>query len=299
MASLNIGGTSGVPGCQKVSRCRLLKGIPREHRLELLFLSIHFACKPIPMECLFLFGLRQLCRVWFFGSATLLVVVLRFTELSHPPILANAWFFGGGKALERPVNLKTTTKRGRPKKSKHLPGWGGGIWGGSPASRQVRGEQQFLQTRAHERGPWGRNVRRVVHPRVRSGLDSCGRKQMEIVCAPPRGRTKDAMLFLCSFSPTAESFGVSAHISSGVVQGGPEVRFHEGSTRVLPGFHQGFMRVSIGSARAAGRCEHQKGRRMLLGTSPELIFFSAGSSQILCWSEWNRPQNVAFMMASS
>ena len=35
-----------------------------------------------------------------------------------------------------------------------------------------------------------------------------------------------------SFSPTAESFGVSAQIGAGVVRGGPEARFHEGSTRV-------------------------------------------------------------------
>ena len=40
------------------------------------------------------------------------------------------------------------------------------------------------------------------------------------------------------FPPTAESFGVSAQIGSGVVRGGPEVRFHEGSTRVPPGFHR-------------------------------------------------------------
>ena len=40
------------------------------------------------------------------------------------------------------------------------------------------------------------------------------------------------------FSPTAESFGVSAQIGSGVVRGGPEVRFHQGSTRVPPGFHE-------------------------------------------------------------
>ena len=40
------------------------------------------------------------------------------------------------------------------------------------------------------------------------------------------------------FSPTAESFGVSAQIGSGVVRGGPEVRFHEGSTRVPRGFHE-------------------------------------------------------------
>ena len=40
------------------------------------------------------------------------------------------------------------------------------------------------------------------------------------------------------FSPTAESFGVSAQIGSGVVRGGPEVRFHEGSTRVPPRFHE-------------------------------------------------------------
>ena len=42
-----------------------------------------------------------------------------------------------------------------------------------------------------------------------------------------------------SFSPTAESFGVSAQTGSGVVRGGPAVRFHEGSTRVPQGFHEG------------------------------------------------------------
>ena len=48
------------------------------------------------------------------------------------------------------------------------------------------------------------------------------------------------------FFPTAESFGVSAHIGSAVVRGKGEVRFHQGSTRfhqgstkVPPGFHQG------------------------------------------------------------
>ena len=46
-------------------------------------------------------------------------------------------------------------------------------------------------------------------------------------------------------SPTAESFGVSAQIGSGVVRGGPEVRIHEGSTS-----------VPRGSARGAGWCEH-------------------------------------------
>ena len=35
-------------------------------------------------------------------------------------------------------------------------------------------------------------------------------------------------------SPTAKSFGVSAQIGSGVVRGGPERRFHEGSTRAPP-----------------------------------------------------------------
>ena len=48
------------------------------------------------------------------------------------------------------------------------------------------------------------------------------------------------------FSPTAESFGVSAQIGSGVVRGGPEIRFHEGSSRVPPGFHQGSTRVPRG-----------------------------------------------------
>ena len=36
------------------------------------------------------------------------------------------------------------------------------------------------------------------------------------------------------FSPTAESFGVSAQIGFGVVRG-PEVRFHQGSTRFCEG----------------------------------------------------------------
>ena len=77
------------------------------------------------------------------------------------------------------------------------------------------------------------------------------------------------------FSPTAESFGVSAQIGSGVVRGGPEVRLHQGSARVPPGFHEGSTRapgwsgaalrqgstrvpprVPQGSARAAGWCEH-------------------------------------------
>ena len=41
------------------------------------------------------------------------------------------------------------------------------------------------------------------------------------------------------FFPTAESFGVSAQIGSGVVRGGRQARFHEGSTRVPPGFREG------------------------------------------------------------
>ena len=52
--------------------------------------------------------------------------------------------------------------------------------------------------------------------------------------------------FFLFFPPTAESFGVSAQIGSRVVRGGPEVRFHEGSTRVPRGFHQGSRRVLSG-----------------------------------------------------
>ena len=65
------------------------------------------------------------------------------------------------------------------------------------------------------------------------------------------------------FSPTAESFGVSAQIGSGVVGGGPEVRFQQGSTRVPRGFHE----VLRGLRGSASTKEH----RMLLGISPELI----------------------------
>ena len=66
-------------------------------------------------------------------------------------------------------------------------------------------------------------------------------------------------------SPTAGSFGVSAQIGSGVVRGGPEVRFHKG-------FHRGFTRVPRGSARAVAWCDHEEEHHMLLGMSPELIF---------------------------
>ena len=48
--------------------------------------------------------------------------------------------------------------------------------------------------------------------------------------------------------PTAESFGVSAQIGPGVVRGGPEVRFHKGSTRVPPGFYEGSTRFCEGRA---------------------------------------------------
>ena len=45
------------------------------------------------------------------------------------------------------------------------------------------------------------------------------------------------------FSPTAESFGVSAQI----VPDGPEVRFHERSTRVPPGSNEGMSPFVLGS----------------------------------------------------
>ena len=63
------------------------------------------------------------------------------------------------------------------------------------------------------------------------------------------------------FPPTAESFGVSAQIGSGVVRGGPEVRFHEGSTRVPPQFHQGSTRFceGCGVVRALKRAQHVVG----------------------------------------
>ena len=48
-----------------------------------------------------------------------------------------------------------------------------------------------------------------------------------------------------SASPTAES-GVSAQIGSGVR--GPEVRFHEDSTRVAPGFHEGLRGLRGGAS---------------------------------------------------
>ena len=69
------------------------------------------------------------------------------------------------------------------------------------------------------------------------------------------------------FSPTAESFGVSAQIGSGVVRGSPEVRFHQGSTRVPPGFHQGSTRFYKGGVVRALK----KSTACCWGISPELI----------------------------
>ena len=43
------------------------------------------------------------------------------------------------------------------------------------------------------------------------------------------------VVFSFHFSPTAESFGVSAQIGSGVVRGGPEIRFYKGSTKFCKG----------------------------------------------------------------
>ena len=58
------------------------------------------------------------------------------------------------------------------------------------------------------------------------------------------------------FSPTAESFGVSAQIGSGVVRGGPEGRFHEGSTRVPPGFYEGSTKFCEGCGVVRALKEH-------------------------------------------
>ena len=77
-------------------------------------------------------------------------------------------------------------------------------------------------------------------------------------------------------------------LGSGVVRGGPEVRFHtgstrvpRGSTRVPPGFHQGSTRVPRRSARAAGWCERCKENCVLLGMSPELIFWGGAEKKHL------------------
>ena len=54
-------------------------------------------------------------------------------------------------------------------------------------------------------------------------------------------RANGSIYLYQAFPFTAESFGVSA-----LVRGGPEARFHQGSTRVPPGFHKGSTRVPPG-----------------------------------------------------
>ena len=80
---------------------------------------------------------------------------------------------------------------------------------------------------------------------------------------PPRA----ARVFLFS-PPTAESFGVSAQIGSGVVRSGPEVRFHEGSTVVPPGFHEGSTRFCGASTQKSTAC--------CWGYHLSILFFPAG-----------------------
>ena len=61
---------------------------------------------------------------------------------------------------------------------------------------------------------------------------------------PPVGCKRNRSLLDLFYSSTAESFGVSAQIGSGVVRAGPAVYkvprgFHQGSTRAPRGFHAG------------------------------------------------------------
>ena len=69
--------------------------------------------------------------------------------------------------------------------------------------------------------------------------------ESSLATAPEAGPVAQWCPVFSFFSPTAESFGVSAQIGSGVVRGGPEVRFHEGSTRVPRGFHE-VLRDAVG-----------------------------------------------------
>ena len=78
--------------------------------------------------------------------------------------------------------------------------------------------------------------------------------------APPRAAKRGDRIESV-FSPTAESFGVSAQ-GSGVVRGGPEVRFHEGSTR-------------------SGWCEHKKSTACCWGYHLSYLF-SRPTERMLC-----------------
>ena len=87
------------------------------------------------------------------------------------------------------------------------------------------------------------------------------------------------------FSPTAESFGVSAQIGSGVVRGGPEVRFHEGSTRVPPHAVGDITRYFFARANLKEIFVGERWRRLLAMTIPaaigglaEELQFQAGKS---------------------
>ena len=126
-------------------------------------------------------------------------------------------------------------------------------------SPSYRPPQEYLPFQLGSFGLFGMVVYRgilITIPGPPSTMGSFSQVGQHLLFQPMATRWQIGQFF---FLPrTAESFGVSAQMGSRVVRGGPEVRFHQGSTRVPPGFHQGSTRFceGCGVVRALKRPPH-------------------------------------------
>ena len=115
---------------------------------------------------------------------------------------------------------------------------------GALAPDVLQGQQASVCRGAGRGGRWPEA--KLVFPELRSEARRWAHGNSLPGLGPPdlRGSNRGTRCFYL-FIQTSESFGVSAEIGSGVVRGGPDIRFHEGCSR-----------VPRGSARARGWCEH-------------------------------------------
>ena len=159
----------------------------------------------------------------------------------------------------------------------------GGLHGQSPSKTLPISFHFFFQS-------WYRSGGQQFVP-LQSGVRHQRVELPSLFCVASVGRS-----IVTFFPPTAGSFGVSAQIGSGGVRGGPEVRFHEGSTigfhqgstRVPPGFHQGSTRVPPGFHQGSTRVPrgfHEGSTRVPRGFHEGSTRVPQGSGRATGWCE--------------
>ena len=134
-----------------------------------------------------------------------------------------------------------------------------------------------------------------MHPVITSTKPLLGENDVESMGNQRETERKKNRDFFIYISPTAESFGVSAQLGSGVVRGDPELRFHQGSTksstksstRVPPGFHQGSTRVPPGFHEGSTRVPrrfHRGSTNFFKESGWFEVRFHKGSTKAAGWS---------------